>query len=294
MAQCNWTYIGDNGKKFHVGLFHGPKTGHVLIHCNKKVVQIDFSVLESKTYSLFLDEELCEIDLERKEGYRFSYEFRINKEVDTPRNRQRKAIEKKHWKQSLLFFGAILLCVGLFTFWFMSNRDNLSTAQKEFILETTGQETLGKVFLQAIEDNGITYRYSFVANGKSYESSHLLQHTPALSNGMPLESGDEFVVRYSKDRPQLHKINFGKPSEAQLERYWERSFEQHQKLHPEFTVSKIQCQLTTAYELRGIAGLADFYFQEHNEEDNPKHNQLTYLKLVRDLPFQKITKEKCL
>ena len=92
MSQFNWTYLAPSGKKHHVGLFHGENTGHVMIYCNSKVVLVDFKVRETKSYSIFIEEELCEIGIERKAD-RFVYGFDINKEADTPLNRKRKAID---------------------------------------------------------------------------------------------------------------------------------------------------------------------------------------------------------
>ena len=145
MGQFNWTYLGDNGKKFRVGIFHGPRTGHLLIHCNAKIVQVDFGVRESTTYSFFLDEELCEIELERI-GNKFQYRFHINKTIDTPRNRARKRIERKHWKQSLLFFGLLLLCAGLFASWFIYQKNDEKQKKKTALLEAQGVEAAAKVF----------------------------------------------------------------------------------------------------------------------------------------------------
>ena len=73
---------------------------------------VDFKVLDSKVYSFFVNDELCEIHLTRK-GEKMFYEFQINKDADTPRNRARKKMEKKYWGQTLLFFGGMfLLLIG--------------------------------------------------------------------------------------------------------------------------------------------------------------------------------------
>lgn len=293
MGQFNWTYLGDNGKKFDVGLFHGARTGHLLIHCNKKVVQIDFNVRDSKTYSFFIEEELCEIEIERKEN-KFSYEFHINQQVDTPRNRERKKREKKYWKQSLIFFGLILSCACLFAFGFIWHNSSVGEQEINHLLASNGQETLAKVFLKSEGEEGIEFNYSFVANGNSYQSDIIQKNSILLEHGMPLESGDEFVVRYVQGRPNLHEIHLNQPSKEQVERYWQRSFDRHKSLHPSFPNSRINCYLSTAFEVKGIAGLADFYFQETDQAINPKHNNLSYLRLIRDVPFQKLTKEKCL
>ena len=90
MPQQAWNITDIKGKTFKLGLFHGDDTGHVVVHCNDKVVAIDFSVREAKTYSLFLNEELCEISIDpRAGGGDFDYSCRINTEVKTPLNEER-------------------------------------------------------------------------------------------------------------------------------------------------------------------------------------------------------------
>ena len=112
MPNFHWTYVEGEGRTTKVGLFHGKKNGHVMIHCNAKVIIIDFNVRESKTYSFFINQELCEIELERK-GDKFYYHFHINEEADTPLNRERKARERKFWRQALIFMGALALFIVL-------------------------------------------------------------------------------------------------------------------------------------------------------------------------------------
>jgi hypothetical protein len=66
MAQHKWSFISHSGKQYLVGVFHGAKTGHLLIYINSKIVQIDFKVYEDALYSFFIDEELCEVSVKRK------------------------------------------------------------------------------------------------------------------------------------------------------------------------------------------------------------------------------------
>ena len=107
MAQYTWTYLGGCGKKFNVSLFHGKRTGHVLLMLNGQILQIDFGVRDSKTYSFFIEDEFCEVHLERK-GDEMYYFFEINKKVDTPRNRDRKKLNRKYLGQTLAFFLLLL------------------------------------------------------------------------------------------------------------------------------------------------------------------------------------------
>jgi hypothetical protein len=110
---------------------------------------------------------------------------------------------------------------------------------------------------------------------------------------MPLESGDEFVVVYAQEHPEINRIYFDRPTEKQLGRYHRRAAGRYAQLHPDEAPSIIACMVEVAYQLNGVGGLADFYFQNVPPEENPGHNKITYLRLTRDLPFQKMVKKEC-
>ncbi|MEM9260856.1 MAG: hypothetical protein AAGA62_14510 [Bacteroidota bacterium] len=90
MPQHAWSITGPQGNTYKLGLFHGETTHHVVVHCNNRVVAIDFGVKESKTYSLFLDQELCEVTIDHTGNDTYTYDCRINHEVETPLNQQRR------------------------------------------------------------------------------------------------------------------------------------------------------------------------------------------------------------
>ena len=109
MSQITWTYIDDDGSRHRVGLFHGDNTGHLLVYCNARIVVIDFSVKASKNYSFFINEELCDIEVEEKEG-KFAYGFKVDQITDTPRNRGRRKLIQTQIRQSL-WLGAAFICL---------------------------------------------------------------------------------------------------------------------------------------------------------------------------------------
>ncbi|MEM9929244.1 MAG: hypothetical protein AAF840_05470 [Bacteroidota bacterium] len=115
MAQHAWSITGHYGNTYNLGLFHGETTHHVVVHCNNSVVAIDFSVKESKTYSLFLDHELCEVSIDHTGGNNFTYDCRINHDVETPLNRQRRQQreEEKRSERIRLYAAVGLLLVVL-------------------------------------------------------------------------------------------------------------------------------------------------------------------------------------
>ncbi|HSF88769.1 MAG TPA: hypothetical protein VLA46_05080 [Saprospiraceae bacterium] len=117
-----WTYIADDGVRYNVGLFHGDNTGHLLVYCNARIVVIDFSVLSSKNYSFFINDELCDLVIEEKDG-KFLYGFKVDEVTDTARNRGRRKMIRTEVRQSLLIgflFILIILLIGWLVFRFNS------------------------------------------------------------------------------------------------------------------------------------------------------------------------------
>ena len=78
MAQIGWVYLDNYGGRHRVGLYHGDQTGHLVIHCNLRVVQIDFSVRDTKRYSFFIEDELCEIDIVKEPDQRLRFSRQQN------------------------------------------------------------------------------------------------------------------------------------------------------------------------------------------------------------------------
>ena len=110
---------------------------------------------------------------------------------------------------------------------------------------------------------------------------------------MPLEEADEFRLRFVTNRPGIWDLRLDKPSEQQVERYSLLAQERHAELHPELSRRHIQCLAGLAYDIKGVGGLADFYFQDASPERNAVANELTYKRLVRGVPFQQRAEGEC-
>jgi hypothetical protein len=111
MAESLWRFTNELGQPYLIGLFHGDKDGHLVVHCNSRVVLIDFNVQQSKAYSFFIEEELCELKLDRQDAG-FTYSCRINVDADTPKNRWRKSAEqteKIFTRRAWWIFGSIFV-----------------------------------------------------------------------------------------------------------------------------------------------------------------------------------------
>lgn len=223
---------------------------------------------------------MLDLTIKRKE-HDFQYGFQVNKEVDTPRNRDRKVQEKqeRRWLSiSLLVMGVVAL-LFLGAWWYHTIRTNKNAWES---VRYSHWQAPAKVFVN--ERN--TLHYSFVADGQGYNAS-MKQPNAAL---FPIESGDEFMVRYDFDNPNVHIIDFQAPTQKQIDRYRQRAAEQHLKLHPDLDKKQVECLLNIAFKIKGLDGYADFYFQQTAPRDNRVHNKESYGRLTRDLPFQKVAK----
>ena len=89
MSQMRWTYVDDYLRKYHVGLYHGDRSGHLMIHCNARVLVIDFNVLDSRKYTFYINDELFDVHIERNNN-RFAYSLEIDERTETPRNLRRR------------------------------------------------------------------------------------------------------------------------------------------------------------------------------------------------------------
>lgn len=121
MAQKNWQLNNVWGRNHIIGLYHGHDSGHVVVHCDNKVLLLDFNVLGAKTYSFFIDQELYELSILSQAGA-YEYELKINYQADTPQNNSRKT-EKKEERQaillSLLIVALLLLSAFLFVHFYV-------------------------------------------------------------------------------------------------------------------------------------------------------------------------------
>lgn len=68
MAQQSWIYKNKVGIDYEVSIYHGDKSGHVLIYSNQAIISIDFSVKTAKTFSFILGEELFELSFSLDNG----------------------------------------------------------------------------------------------------------------------------------------------------------------------------------------------------------------------------------
>lgn len=309
MAQINWVFLDDFGGRHRVGLYHGDRSGHVMIHCNLRVIQIDFSVKDSKMYSFFIEDELCEIILEKKNGV-FGYEFRVNKKVDTPRNKLRRVEEgKTRVKMGYLVAGVVVvLAIAFFGLrWFgqeqeskrMASTSLFSKFSKENMrrLAADGKRTVARFHLSQTENTGEQkLTYALLALDSLMEQGELqVEKTDpiVLPNGFPFSEGDEFEAIYLPSDPQVHRVDFFQPTRKTTTQYLQLATRAEQENHPEHSAEKNVCRVLATAERSGWVSLAQFIFQEKTKAENGRYNAQSYARLLSDPELGKALEERC-
>jgi len=275
MGQYSWQYV-ETQQAQTITLYHGDTTGHVLITLNNKILIIDFKVRETKSYSFFIDEELCEVHIKRNEDS-FNYTFEIDKTIQTPLNERRKKREKKHLWQTAGFFGLLILIIGLLGIGLQWNKKRNST------IASFGEEATAVLSL-----SNEKHHYTYEIDGLFYENE--LEEFPNVVHHFPLETNDEFIIKYNKHMPEKHQFSFDTPSKKQIERYTKRAVDKQLKLSPKTSAEHAACLVKIGFELEGISALADFYFQDKPKSKNIKHNEDSYKRLIRGVEFKQKTK----
>lgn len=252
-----------------------------MVYLNSKVIIIDFQVLETKTYSFFIEEELCELEVERKEDDRFAYGFKINQDVDTPLNRKRKAQEKSDMRKTYWlaagFFTIILIGSLIFAHAYRQKKKRLAET-----FSSASRPVAVQVVQQRQDSVDLKFQLEFQGLTRDYVRSVPID---AITTPFPLETGDEFNLRFSLYKPSMDQLDFESISYTQLGKYRDRTMAIHQKSHPELTQDQVACQVDIAFQLYGIDGLAHFYFQDQVAKDSPLFNRESFQKLIRDLPY---------
>lgn len=192
MNQYQWTFL-DNARRRHtLGIAHGARSGNLVVHCNAQIVKIDFSVLEPRTYSFFVEEELCHLAIEGTKEDGFKYNFHIDTEADTPVNRERHlrrvTTRRQGWLAAIAMAIVVFGLIGGVTYWGYSTKQ--ASLQRE--LYVTGVPASAR-FLP-------TGAIEFVGGRRVVSEAPLPQDVTRLA-ALPTEGLAEVPVRYYTGDP---------------------------------------------------------------------------------------------
>lgn len=306
MAQVGWIFLDQQGGRHRVGVYHGDQSGHLVIHCNLRIVQIDFSVKESRTYSFFIEDEFCEVRLVR-EKIGFSYEFFVNKTANTPLNRARRVFEARNRRYMVALIGGMAFIIALFfifSFWQRSRRDHLlaknsltnqlSAGAAQQLMEQ-GKNAEAQLFI--VEQDGrrkVFYGFT-TADSLRVSGIFSVPDTGAiwLPTGLPLQDRDVFALRYLPTEPRTHRLDFDRPGTATILGYMQAAAAAEQKKHPEYSKEKAYCIAKTVEQFRGWRFLGHLIRQTAKPPGSPTFNAESYLRLMRDPELERMLKINC-
>lgn len=309
MAQVSWVYLDDFGGQHRIGLYHGDRTGHLLLHCDMRIVQVDFSVKDTCTYSFFVEDELCEVHVfKEKEG--FSYEFEVNKKIDTPRNRLRKEDDRRNRKYVAIMAAGLVVVVAAVFFglrWWgshhregsgLASANSLSSGlnpETELRLAAEGRTAVAQlVVVHESPQRRVFYGFT-TEEAQQISGQFTVPDTGMilLPNGFPLTDGHTFSVRYLPSAPRIHLVDFGRPSPETLAAYLQQAYLAESKAHPNLSSGHSLCVAQLTLRQKGWRQLADLIFQSKAAIENPQNNRDSYLRLVREPEFAKLIDREC-
>ncbi|MBI5539924.1 MAG: hypothetical protein HY951_07695 [Bacteroidia bacterium] len=103
-------------------------------------------------------------------------------------------------------------------------------------------------------------------------------------NGMPLSIGDEFIVKYVIDNPEIYKVNYYKPSKTTIKSYIALTTMSISLLNifpkSEKQIAQCNCLANKIYEKYGTDGLATIFFNDELVVENIMHNSLAYKNFI--------------
>jgi hypothetical protein len=269
LPQAGWSYLDTNGRYHKVGLYHGDQSGHVIVYCDMRIIQLDFSVTETRMYSFFIEDELVELYLTRQPEGHFVYDFRMNQEVDTPLNRIRKTEERRDrrfFMRTVIGLGILLTAVICFGLW---NRYR-GAPNRHFEVTWSGSQASPMV-IQRLTTEGrsavATFMWDSLAkpyqvrcvfhpNGVVQPIVHTVVDTFGLERimtptGFALQHQDAFTVRYFAGDPKTYFVDFQLPTPATVANYTNQAVMAEARRYPAYPLDILLCRVQVIIEKRG-------------------------------------------
>lgn len=117
MPQCFWSIENPSGPSYQVGMYHGDKSGHLLLYSGKHILRIAFMVDKPLSHSFYLGETLYEFQLvSQKKAWDYRLREKVTGKIIFPSNSYpaESDIISDKWIAGLLLLLAILFFVVCF------------------------------------------------------------------------------------------------------------------------------------------------------------------------------------
>lgn len=265
MNQFQWTFLDNKQQRHTLGIAHGPTSGHLVVHCDHRVVLIEFSVLEAKTFSFFIEDELCKLELEGDSDSGFTYQFHIDEEVDTELNRKRSAAKKREKLETIirgiLFFSLPVVILGALFLWGYSNHLKALPG----VLVSRGVRTYGKL----IEFGELEY----IAGSEIFREEPLGQDQNRLVR-LSLQPGDSIPLLFDVNNARHFIVDWRRAvlpfkQDSMLEKSLLEGLKGQLSNRLPLKAGSPECALLTSLRMSGydgLLGLIDAYTLDNQIE----------------------------
>lgn len=281
MNRRKWIYISHKGEQHKVSVLHSPKLGHLLILVNSKMALADKKVFGQDSYTFFIDDELCIIDVLTVEG-KFQYDFRFNLTAETELNKTRKKNSKKNVLYSLSTFGGLFTIVGTLIVVITIFQDT----QKWKSVRDYGVVSVANVEIIELQNKfSIFYYYRDSLQYIGGTIGTYKDANPILKNGFPIQNDDAFLVTYSNKIKTNNKIHLDYPTPKTVQRYRQLAATTYLKNHTDVSTNYCDCVLDIAYEMKNWQGLALVYNEKTSSETHERFNQKKYQEWIASDAF---------
>ncbi len=282
LNKSKWTYISHQGEKGFITIFHSPKLGHFVVLYNDKIVLADKKVFGQDSYSFFIEEELCIIDIKVIDN-RYDYQFRVDMAAITPLNQLRKENNRKNLFYSLLSFGGLFTAVAITMLTVFVVQDN----QKWASIKDYG--VLSVATIRILDGKYHTFSVLYTYRDSTQYIQGFLETfdtpNPILTNGFPVQNDDAFLVTYSNKIKSNNKIHLEYPTKSTVQRYRSLAQMKYLQNNPEATVAYCDCILDIAYKTKEWQGFSLIYNANTKSDDNQRFNQKKYQEWIRSSIF---------
>jgi len=114
MTQQFWTFHDQTGTEHTFGIYHNESSGHFVAYLDDRVMIIDFSILDDKSYNFFFERELLKFDI-KKRGDEFEYILNVDKETNTELNVELK--QERRQEIHIIILIVLIVAVVILTFY---------------------------------------------------------------------------------------------------------------------------------------------------------------------------------
>lgn len=240
---------------------------------NNKIILLDKKVFGQDSYSFFIDEELCIVDILIIDN-KYQYKFRVDTKVETELNQIRKEKRKKNLLYSLTTFGGLFTAVAIAMVVIFTVQDNRLWES----IRDNAVLSVAKIEIIELQKNRFHVFYTYRDSTRTVRGvmSSYKEPNPILENGFPVKPNDAFLVTYSDKVKTNSKLHLNHPTHRTVQRYRQLASAKYLKNNPKAMPDYCNCIIDIAYATRGWEGYALLYNATTSTTDNERFNTQTY------------------